>query len=257
MARPDRIRRNDPWQDGRGEDPAKYLIHPGDVRQPGKHRPGNLRHARPYIVNGSQMYVFPIGTEGFRRSGQATLGLHHHIGGHYVIGRAMHRDEARIELRGTLPGVTAKQNMIECITMLTSIAPREGMHLYVPGVFGQVQNVLPESWDFNHDPEDRTHSIDFTITFVRSSTGKKVTDPHGAEPPPQPGVKKAHRGNPARVFIVQEGYRTFQAIAAFKYHNSGQWLKLANQNQTLVRRAHIPLHKVPTHRWPLGTKIHW
>jgi len=258
VAKPQRIPQGGQrWRPNVGLDPAAYLIHPGDVRAPGKHRPGNLRHARPYLVCGKAMFVFPVGTEGFRRSGQAQLGLHHHIGGHYVTGRTIHREEARIELTGTFPGTTSQQNMVDCITVLTAIAPRNGMSLYMPGIFGHLQFVLPETWDFNHDPTDRTHSIDFTISFVRCGTGQKVTDPHGIVPPPQPLVKSVPRGTPSRVFRAKDGARSFQAIAATVYNNSAYWQKLAEMNQKLVHSAKLPAHKVPTHRWPIGTAIYW
>src|SRR4029077_13314409 len=261
MAKPSRIstksRKEKPWLPGTGQDPARYLINPGDVRAPGKHRPGNLRHARPYIVNGAKMFVFPVGTEGFRRSGQAQLALHHYIGGMNVDGRAMHYEEARIELTGTFPGITSQQNMVDCIHVLTSISPRHGLVLYCPGVFDREQYVLAETWDFSHQADDRTHSIDFSVSFVRKGTGKKVKDPHGVKPPPQPQRKSDPRGDGTNVFHARDGARTFNAIAMLLWHNSAYWKRLSNMNYTLVHRAKLPMHKVPTHRWPIGTKIHY
>ena len=91
------------WKPGTGQDPAAYLVYPGTINAPGKATPGNLRHARPYLVNGSKLYPFPTGVEGFERSGQATLGLHHYIGDNTVDGVTIHYEEARITLSGTFP----------------------------------------------------------------------------------------------------------------------------------------------------------
>lgn len=258
MANPPRIKKQAQiWKQGSGQDPAAYLVDPGSVRSAGKHRAGNLGHARPYIVNGAKLFVFPVGTEGFRRSGQAQLGLHRYIGENAVDGRTMHYEEGRIELRGTFPGLTSQQCMVDSIHVLTSVAPPNGMVLYVPGVFDREQFVLPESWDFNHDPDDRSHSIDFTITFVKKETGKLVKDPRGTPPPPQPVKKSIPRGSANRTFTIKDGARTFQSVATIVYNNSGLWAKLADMNQTLIRRAGLGQHQVPNHRWPIGTKIHY
>jgi len=127
----------------------------------------------------------------------------------------------------------------------------------MPGIFGHTQFVLPETWDFNHAADDRTHSIDFTTSFVRCGTGAKVADPHGVAPPPQPQASTNTRGTPSRTFKAKDGARSFQAISAIVFHDSGYWQKLAEMNATLVRKAKLPQHSVPTHRWPIGTSIHY
>lgn len=256
MVNPPRIQvHGEIWKPGSGQDPAAYLVDPGSVRAPGKHSSGNLYHARPYIVNGTKIFVFPVGTEGFRRSGQASLGLHRYIAGKAVDGRTMHYEEARIELSGTFPGNTSQQCMVDAIHVITAVAPRSGMILYAPGVFDREQFVLAESWDFNHSPDDRTHSIDFTISFVRLDTGKLVSDPHGTAPPPQPLVKSVPKGKSSHTFTIKEGVRTFQAVAIKVYSNSGQWARLADLNQKLIRSTGVPQHKLPNYRWKIGTKI--
>jgi hypothetical protein len=258
MANPPRIKNPGTiWKQGTGQDTAAYLVDPGSVISPGKHRAGNLGHARPYLVNGAKMFVFPVGTEGFRRSGQAALGLHRYLAGKDVDGRTMHYEEARIELTGTFPGITSQQKMVDAIHVLTATAPESGMVLYVPGVFEREQFVLAETWDFNHAADDRTHSIDFSITFVRLGFGKILNDPRGTAPPPQPQKKTAPRGKASRVFTIKDGARTFQSIASIVYHNSGMWVRLADMNQTLVRQAHLGQHQIPNHRWPIGTKVHY
>jgi hypothetical protein len=258
MASPPRIQTQAQiWRQGKGQDPAAYLVDPGSVISPGKHRAGNLAHARPYLVNGAKLFVFPVGTEGFRRSGQAQLGLHHYIGGSDVDGKTMHHEEARIELRGTFPGLTSQQCMVDSIRVMRAVAPPSGMILYAPGVFEREQFVLPETWDFNHDADDRTHSIDFTISFVRIQTGQTLNDPQGTAPPPQPVKKSLPRGNATRTFTIKDGARTFQSVATILYHDSGLWAKLASLNQSIITKTGLAQHQVPNHRWPIGTKVHY
>jgi len=252
------------WRQNTGIDPAKYLIFPGTVRAPGKHSPGNLRHARPYFANGSNLFVFPVGVEGFRRSGQATLGLHKYIGGNTSDGITIHYEEGRIELSGTFPGLTAQDNMVDCISMLRSRPVEAGLVLYAPGVFEREQYVLPESWDFSHDADDRTHSIPYSITLVRIGEGGKVKDPLGTPAPPQPSQKKIKpKGKPQRIYIIKDGVRTLRAVANEVYGNQNSWDRLVELNSgqlTAWRRTQdkeVPSMQLPTYRWPIGTQFHY
>jgi hypothetical protein len=250
------------WKPGQGMDPAAYLVYPGTVNAPGKATPGNLRHARPYIVNGSKLYAFPTGIEGFRRSGQAQLGLRHFIGDNTVDGITMHYEEARITLSGTFPGTTSQQNMVECINMLRSHTKERGLVLYAPGVFNREQFVLPENWDFTHDADDRTHSIDYTITFVRIGEGHKVKDPKGTPPPRNPTAKTMPKGKPARIFTTTGSVRTLRGIAAKVYGDATKWQQIVQLNRSSLSsyQGNASINKqasfqLPYFRFPIGTKF--
>jgi hypothetical protein len=261
MPQPDRIE-YEIWKPQRGMDPAAYLVDPGRVTAPGRHSAGNLRHARPYLVNGNTIFVFPVGTEGFRRSGQATLGLHRYIGDNADDGVTIHLEEARIELTGTFPGTTAQDNMVNCVNILRTPAPDPGLTLYAPGVFEKEAYVLPETWDFSHDPDDRTHSIAYTISLVRIGEGRKVKDLPGRPPPPQPLRKRKPKGKPSHIFTAKDGVRTLRAISKKVYGNAEKWKRLVQLNQGLLNswnRTHpdIPTYKLPTFRWPVGTKFRY
>lgn len=261
MPEPDRIS-SDIWERGWGIDPAKYLIDPGQVLAPGKHSAGQLAHARPYISNGSDFFVFPVGVEGFRRAGQAQLGLHHYINDNAVDGVVIHREEARITLTGTLPGLTAQDNMVECINMLRSIPLAAGLILWAPGVFEREQYVLAEDWDFTHDAEDRTHSIDYTITLVRIGEDRAVKDPPGRIPPAQPGVSTKPKGKPARIFVVKANVRTLRAISKAVYGTQDKWQQLVTLNQGQLNNwkrqfPNLGTFQLPTYRWPIGTKFQY
>lgn len=254
------------WKPSTGQDPAKYLVDPGSVVAPGQHSAGQLRHARPYLVSDQAFFVFPVGVEGFTRSGQATLGLHHYIGGNTVEGVTIHFEEARIELSGTFPGITAQDNMVECINILRSQPASPGLVLYAPGVFEREQYILPESWNFTHDPADRSHSIDYTITLVRIGEGTKVPDKAGTPPPPNPSItKRKPKGKPARIFIVKDNVRTLRAVAKAVYGDQSKWNKIVQLNQGQLaswQRGQgmnvangLPSYQLPTYRWPIGTKF--
>src|SRR5215467_3760947 len=217
------------WKPNRGMDPARYLVFPGSVLAPGRHSPGNLRHARPYLVNGRTMFIFPIGVEGFRRSGQAILCLRHYIGDNAADGVTVHYEEGRITLNGTFPGLTAQQNMVELLSLLRTKTTGNGLVLYAPGVFNKEQFCLPESWDFTHSEDDRTHSIDYTLT---------------------------------REFAVKGNTRTLRAIAWKVYGDANKWTQLVSLNRDRLgvlqsQSRTSSSHNLPYYRFAIGTKFRY
>jgi hypothetical protein len=221
-----------------------------------------MRHARPYIVSDDKFFVFPVGVEGFTRSGQATLGLHRYIGSNTVDGVTIHYEEARIELSGTLPGITAQDNMVDCINILRSKPNAPGLILYAPGIFEREQYVLAETWNFTHDPDDRTHSIAYTISLVRIGEGRAVTDKPGTPPPPNPAPNTKPKGKPSRIFVAKDGAQTLRAISKAVYGTQNRWGALVALNQGQLakwNRTHpdIPTPQLPTFRWPIGTKFRY
>jgi hypothetical protein len=259
---PPQIHENDYWYPGVGIDPAKYLLKPGVVTGPNKHTSGQWAHARPYIANGQIVFVFPVGMEGFQEQGQAQLGIHHYIGDKEADGMTVHYDESRITLSGVFPGLTSTPNMRALRNMLRAPQKAAGLILWVPGVLDQEQYVLPDTWTFNHDEGDRSHSIDYSVTFLRIGTRKRVNDPTNSVPPENPGPGKKPRGKPGKIFTVRAGYRTLRHIAKKVYHDADAWPRLVRLNQGQLNRwkrkhPNIPQHKIPTYRWPLGTKFRY
>lgn len=99
MPDPPRFSSNDFFERNWGIDTAKYLINPGYVRSPTKTDAGDLMHVRPFLYNGSMLFIFPVGVEEFRASGDAQLGLYHYIGDNAVDGVVVHAEEGRLHLQ--------------------------------------------------------------------------------------------------------------------------------------------------------------
>jgi hypothetical protein len=152
--------------------------------------------------------------------------------------------------------------MIDCRNMLRAPQKAAGLILFVPGVFAQEQFVLPDTWSFTHDESDRSHSIDYSITFLRIGTKKQVNDPTNAIPPPNPGSGSKPKGKPPHIFTIKHGARTLRAVAKHVYHDADAWPRIVRLNQGQLNRwkknhPNIPPHKIPTYRWPLGTKFRY
>lgn len=255
---PSVFKRNDDFDPNIGENPARYLVNPGRVMAPGKHSAGQLRHARPYLVSGNVIFVFPVGVEGFNAAGQSTLGLHTYIGGNAVAAQTVMRETGRLTLSGTFPGGTAQDAMVNCRNILRSKPPAPGLVLYAPGVFETEQFVVPEDWEFDHAEDDRTHSITYRITFVRVGNGKGVVDPHGTPARPNPTTQRRKPSKTSRLYAVRSGVVTFQQISKAVYGTTSKWTQLVSLNSTLVQRAYnLTAHQLPTYRWPIGTLIRY
>jgi hypothetical protein len=254
------------WVVGSGMDPARYVVGPGSIYGPNNATPGNLRHPRPYITttDGGILFGFPVGVESFRRTGAAQLGLHRVIGGKLVRGQTTHYEEGRIEMSGVFPGTSSALKMQACLEILTK-SQRNGLRLYLPGVLANWLFVLPENWEFSHDAEDRTHSISYSITFVIIGIGGQAEDPHGKGALPNPGVKTNNKGKGTHIFVVKSGVQTFRQIAYRVYKNANLWTKLVPLNKKMVTNfekkrlgSGTPsAYKLPTYRWPIGTKIRY
>jgi len=230
-----------------GQDPARYLV-----------PDGNLFHPRPYLTSGDLIYVWPVGVEGIRHFGNSAVAIHRYIGDSDVDVQVVHKDEARIEMSGTFPGITAVDNMAALKLLVRDQTPDPGKTLFLPGIFERVQYVVVENYDFVHAADDRTHSFDYTITFIRTGPGRRIADPHGTPAPPNPTKKVTPRGHPGRYTLSKSGSQTFRQIAKRVYGSSEKWKHLADLNARLVQYSHamaIPFFQLPTYRWPLGTKI--
>jgi len=223
---------------------------------------GRFKYALPKIICGKKIFVWPAGTEAFRRSGNSTLGIHKYIGKNYVDVHEIHQDEAHIEMSGTFAGLTSQQNMIDLIDLLISVGPKS---LYVPGVFATIQTVFCENYDFNHAADDRTHSIDYTISFVRTVTGAKITARmQAAQQQSSPATiqNTTIAASPDRTATVSDSMKTLREVSAVVYGDADKWRTLVTLNQDIMGNyntnvGNLTAFQLATQRLPNGTAVRY
>ena len=227
------------------------------------------RFPLPKITAGGKTFIWPVGTEGFRRSGTATLGIHKYLGRSFVDVHVLHRDEAHIEMTGSFPGLTAAKNMQDLITVL--IQPGHKF-LYVPGVFSHIQTVYVESYDFPHQADDRTHSIDYTVSFVRTTTGAKIDTKQVVLNSIQEDIPSQDKGanistNSERVVVVTDTARTFKSIADQVYGDADKWRVIFDLNASEIQNYNnrtvgpqvelMPDYQLAMMRLDVGTRLRY
>jgi len=227
-----------------GDDSAKYTIPPNWFEHPSLSVPGGAT------------FVWPLGIEGFRLTGTAQLGIHRYIGENEVVVQVTHASESRIEMSGEFPGKTGVVNMRALRDVIEAKTPEDGKLLRLPGVFPLTQYVVIENWDFNHAEDDRTETVLYTVTFVKTGVGKRVKRRKEITPPPNP-KRRANRGNGSQVFRVRDGARTLRKIAQLVYGGSNQWTHLYTLNTQTLNRLNIPLHQLPTRLLPIGLRLNY
>lgn len=231
---------------GMGQDPARYLVFDGALRNP-----------RPFLISGNDTFVWPVGVEGLTETGNATLAIHHYIGDEDADVQVIHRDESRIEMTGTFPGIHGIQSVQKLRDMVQQVTPDKGKVLFLPGIFERVQYVIAENYNFAHGADDRTHSWDYSITFIRTGLGRVIPDPKGTAPPPNPSSKTTPRGKAARYVRVKTGQQTFRQIAKRVYGNANKWVLLIALNQKLILGTGLAKWQLPNHRWNFGIHIYY
>jgi hypothetical protein len=243
---------------------------PGDIYEPildpAARLPYTLhRFPLPKITGAGKTFVWPVGIEGFVRAGNATLGVHRYLGANYVDVHQVHLDEARIDMSGTFPGLTSTKNMRDLIAILVA---RGSKQLYLPGVFTAIQTVFCQNYSFDHAEDDRTHSVVYTMSFVRTTTTGKIdtkqmaTEQVGARVPPGP-PQGAVGSKPMNMAVTTDGMATFRAISDYVYDDPDKWQSLVNLNKKEFSTYNqdrgvpepIPPYQLVLSRLNLGTRI--
>lgn len=224
-----------------------------------------LRYAPPSIKSSNNQFVWPFGAEGFRRYGSATLGIHKYLGAGNVSVQVIHLDEAHIELTGTFPGLTSTQFMEQLLAVITADGSKD---LFVPGIFSRIQRVFAESYDFTHDKDERTHSIDYTIDFVRTTVGASIpaaqktaslTNTSSFIPSTPKNTSASVATKSSRVYSVTGNSQSLREIAGVVYGDINDWTRLIDLNKEVIQiynpeTAILPF-QLPTMRLPIGTQI--
>jgi hypothetical protein len=223
------------------------------------------RFPLPKITGGGKTFIWPVGIEGFTRSGDATLGIHKYLGRNYVDVHQVHLDEARIAMTGVFPGLTSTKNMRDLIEVLVAKGPKQ---LYLPGVFTAIQTVFAENYSMDHTEDDRTHSITYTVSFIRTTTSGKIdtkniaTEQQGSNVPPGP-PKGSVGTKPMNVAVTTDGMATFRAVADYVYDDPDKWQSLiaTNKKEFSTYNADrgvpepIPPYQLVISRLELGSRI--
>jgi hypothetical protein len=229
---------------GRTTDTAKYVVDPSRFERP-----------RLSIVNGDE-FEWPVGTEGVRIHGSASLAMHKYLGDNAVVVQVTHRDERHLEMSGEFPGITGAKNMRDLLEIIQADTPDDGKILTLPGVFPKQQFVVIEDYDFSHDKDDRLDSWNYTVNFVKSGVGKKIVRGKVVASPVNPITsKKGNRGTSGRVFTTRAGASTLRQVAQNVYSNSNRWRDIYDLNTAKLDALGIPTYLLPTKPLPLGMKL--
>lgn len=258
MAGPPLAKRNDRFIPNTGDDPAAMIVNPSRFR-------------KPQLISGDRNFTWPIGIEGFRVAGRATLGVHRPIGRNAVSVSVIHLDEGRISLDGEFAGLTAVENMVKLRDVCMAAPPANGKLLILPGVFEEVQYVMVEEHDFTHDQDDRTHSIAYNISMIRIGSQGDADQFATMTAPAQPGNSSTPRGEGSpnsagpnspgstvtiggtSVYLTTSSTATLREIAQLKLGSADKWPILVEYNRPIF--VGVASHEIPTMRFPPGTGI--
>lgn len=237
---------------GRTTDPAKYLVE-------------RRRFDRPVLsVPGGPEFEWPLGIEGVRIHGGATLAEHHYIGDDAVSLRVMHLDDRRLELTGMFPGLTGIGNVNDLLNVITAEAPDDAKLLSLPGINSFAAYVAVENYDFVHPEDDRTDSFTYTVTFryTGRSTKRVIRIPVIVGPVNPTTRKIKPKGKSTRIYTVKAGHRTLRSVASAVYKNPDRWREIYNKNEKALQTlqhidVYTPLHQMPTKPLPLGMKLNY
>lgn len=227
-------------------DPAKLLVE-------------RKRYERPVLRAGGLSFEWPVGVEGIRISGSASVAEHRYIGDNDIVLDVTHLDDQQIVLTGMFPGLTGTTNMEQLLQVIRAPQPPKGKVLVLPrAVFSNEIVGVVASYDFDHPEEDRNSSWNYTLTFRRTATGRKTNKPKKISSPVVPTTKHTTkpRGKSSRIFTVHAGANTLRAIAKLVYGNSNRWGDIYNKNKKALK-PYGPLHSIPTKRLKLGLKLNY
>jgi hypothetical protein len=231
----------------------------GLVDDPTKRVVGMDRYERPTLrVPNGITFEWPIGVEGIRFAGSATMAEHKYIGDNDVVLQVTHGDDQRITMTGQFPGLTGHLNMERLMAVCRAPTPAKGKILHLPkGVFSHEIRVKIDSYDFDHPEDDRNASWNYTIVMRRIALGRAVKSPPRIQThPSRPAAKGGKaKGKGHRVFTVHKGANTLRSISKIVYGNPSKWQTLFNKNRTALLKLHVPFHRLPMKRLPLGMKI--
>lgn len=240
-----------------GDDPTRYILN-------------NDQFARPSLTSGTVRFVWPGGIEGFELRGTAELGVHKYIAVGDIDAEVIFPNESRVTMTGTFPGHTGVGNMRALERVILAQSGDAGKRLWLPYIFPEEQMVHVTDWNFNHEADDRTRSIGYSLSFIVVGKGAKrspndLDDPtanptFGTIPPPAGAGKPKGTGH--RYVTTDSTHRTLRSLAAKVYKDPNKWRVLLDKNTRMFSRylsgePGMTMQKLAYHALPLGMSLEY
>lgn len=215
-----------------------------------------FQRPRFYILGGGE-FEFPIGTEGMRLTGSATLAEHKYVSDNAPYIQVTHRDAATVTMEGELPGKTGSENMRLLRNMCMAADPPDGKRLELPGIFTQAQKVVSDNYEFSraeNDPWGFTYMIVFRIIGVMAT--KHQTS---ASPAVPSGPKGNPKGTSVHTYTVIRNTETLRSVAFLVYGDADLWRNIYDLNKTVFSKLfpNAQISQMPTKLLPIGTKLQY
>jgi hypothetical protein len=223
-------------------DTARYVVPLSSFQRP-----------RLYVVGGGE-FEWPLGTEGMRLSGAATLAEHKYISDNAPSIQVTHRDASTIELSGVFPGRTGAENVRALKQMLVQVDPPDSKRLELPGILTQAQKVVADSWEFSRIEESKW-DFQYTVTFrIIGVTTSKSTP---GSPTAPTGPKGNPKGKTIHQMTVVQGIQTLRMASFQVYGNPDRWKEIYELNKLPLSKLfpNALISQMPTKVLPLGFKL--
>lgn len=226
------------------EDPAAYILRP------------DVEFRRPWLATPEgTAFVWPMGVEGFDVNSDVTLGVHQYIGDPDVDAIVVFPDQTQIVLNGSFPGLTGIDAMQELKRVIREPTPKQGKYLALPGILEDIARVHVQNARFTHESGDTTHSVGYSISFIRVGLDRKLVLPALA-----PGGNQGTSSpTPDRVGLssVSTGSAssTIRSLSAFQAATNTSLYSVIKGNADVFADAGIPLFQSPFKSLPAGKAL--
>lgn len=226
------------------EDTAQYVVPLSKFQRP-----------RLYVVGGGE-FEFPLGTEGLRLAGAATLAEHKYVSDNAPAIQVTHRDASTIEMTGVFPGLTGASNVRALKQLLVQVDPPDGKRLELPGILTQAQKVVADSWDFSR-AEDSQWDFAYTVNFRIIGVGAAAKGTSPISPAAPTGPKGSTKGQSIHTATVVQGLQTLRMMSFQVYGDPDRWKELYTENKPALSKLYpsAQVASMPTKLLPLGMKL--
>ena len=234
-------------QPGQSADSAKYLIPRSKFVRP------SIR-----VAPSGPEFEWPMGTEGFRISGQVGTAQHLYLGDNAPVVQVVHRDARTLQLSGMFMGKTAAQNLRDLIEVITAPIPQGYWILRLPAaIFPKEQTVVVETYEFDHPEEERNDSFSYAVSMARTGVGGLVPGESGISTGNTVGntATGEPKGETNKTFTTRAGADTLRLVATTVYGDPSRWREIYNKNKTFFDKLKQPLAQLQYSQLDRGIKL--